>query len=197
MTKDKKLLSPERAAAQQLRKLREQRGFSYEEMAARMRAHGSRVTGPGLYKTEKGEPPRKLTIDDLVAASQVLGVSTDRILAPPTPSEMWALRTELKYCEVSLIDAANSVGTDYGERVRLLLRLEELLSLDVPPVLDRLGEMRQARHQLSPARDLNVYAGSELPAGAPVAAAEFCERRDVVLPELDRLIAELEAESGD
>lgn len=53
---------------------RQELGISYETMAARMRAHGSRVTGPGLYKTEKGRQPRKLTINDLIAAAQVLGI---------------------------------------------------------------------------------------------------------------------------
>lgn len=187
----------ERVAVEQLKRYREQRGLSYQQMASKMREHGSAISGQALHRTEKGDPPRRLTIDDLVAASHVLGVPITRLVAPPSSSELWALRTELGYCEVSMLNAFSSMGDDYAERMRLVARLEELLSSDVSPTVGRLGELQQARHHLSPGRDLGADSFHEPSGDEPVAFAEFRERRDAVLPELDRLIAELEAESGD
>lgn len=65
-------LDNERRIVKNISARRQELGLSYEKLATLMRSHGSRVTASALYKTEKGVPPRRLTIDDLIAATHAL-----------------------------------------------------------------------------------------------------------------------------
>lgn len=53
---------------------REDRGWSYETLAKEMRAVGCPIQASALYRIEKGDPPRKITVDELLALAQVFGI---------------------------------------------------------------------------------------------------------------------------
>jgi transcriptional regulator with XRE-family HTH domain len=61
---------------------REQRGWSYETLAKRMADVGCPIAGSAIYKVEKGDPPRRVTVDELLALSEVFGLTLDELLTP-------------------------------------------------------------------------------------------------------------------
>lgn len=61
---------------------REARGWTYEGMAKRMTDVGCAIQSSAIYKIEKGDPPRRVTVDELVAMSAVLGIDLPELLLP-------------------------------------------------------------------------------------------------------------------
>jgi transcriptional regulator with XRE-family HTH domain len=61
---------------------REWRGLSYEGLATLMTEHGCAIRGSAIYKIEKGDPPRRVTVDELVALARVFEVTVDELLDP-------------------------------------------------------------------------------------------------------------------
>ena len=96
-----------RLIAANLRRVRQERGLGYAELARRLRAIGHPVADTALLKTEKGD--RKATVDDLVALAVALGTTPNRLLLPgldddplegepapwgkETPLSLWAWAT--------------------------------------------------------------------------------------------------------
>jgi transcriptional regulator with XRE-family HTH domain len=70
-----------RRVAENLRRIRQERGLSYAELARRLAAIGHPTVDTALLKTEKGE--RRASIDDLAALAVALGVTPNRLLLPP------------------------------------------------------------------------------------------------------------------
>jgi transcriptional regulator with XRE-family HTH domain len=62
---------------------RERAGQSYAGLAKRMEEAGYPMQASALFKIEKGEPPRRITVDELVGFSMVFGVPVDELLMPP------------------------------------------------------------------------------------------------------------------
>jgi hypothetical protein len=44
---------------------------------------GCPINGSGLYKIEKTDPPRRITVDELVALAEVFNVTVEDLLMPP------------------------------------------------------------------------------------------------------------------
>lgn len=61
---------------------REQRGMTYEGLAKRMTDLGCATHASAIYKIEKGNPPRKVTVSELIALSKVFETTTDELLVP-------------------------------------------------------------------------------------------------------------------
>lgn len=76
-------IASEQALARRVAHEREARGMSYEGLASRMTGVGCAIQASGLYKIEKADPPRRITVDELVAFSQVFGVPVEQLLWPP------------------------------------------------------------------------------------------------------------------
>jgi transcriptional regulator with XRE-family HTH domain len=68
--------------AANLRRIRQERGLSYAELARRLAAVGHPILDTGLIKVEKGE--RRVDVDDLVALAVALGTTPNRLLLPGT-----------------------------------------------------------------------------------------------------------------
>jgi len=66
---------------------REARGWTYEGLAKRMTDAGCAINASALYKIEKADPPRRITVDELVALSRVLDLTAEDLLAPPELAE--------------------------------------------------------------------------------------------------------------
>lgn len=76
-------LLTEASLAERIAFEREQRGWTYEGLAKRMTEVGCAMNLSGLYKIEKGEPRRRITVDELVALSLVFDVPVEELLLPP------------------------------------------------------------------------------------------------------------------
>lgn len=188
----------EKKAVSAIAHQRRARGLSYEQLARMVTAAGTPVNASALHRMEKGTPPRRLTLSDLIGIAQALQINPVAFLVDTDLfQENWALRTELTYCDVSAVNAYSSATNDYLERRRLLTRVEGLVASKLHPDIERLEDIVRARHHLGPERDVDAEAFQEMASASDSPMAEFRERRDAVLPELDRLIAELEAEAGD
>lgn len=61
----------ERNLARRIERERTARGWSYEALAAQMRAAGCEITKAALYSIERGKPPRRITVDELMAFAEV------------------------------------------------------------------------------------------------------------------------------
>lgn len=62
-------------------------GLSYVEMADRMTAVGCPIDQSALWKMTNAEPRRRVTVDEFVAASVVLGVSLAELAGLERPVE--------------------------------------------------------------------------------------------------------------
>jgi len=68
--------------AERIRYEREKRGLSYESLAKAMTDHGCKIQGSAIFKIEKGEPRRRITVDELVSLSRVFEIPIDELLVP-------------------------------------------------------------------------------------------------------------------
>jgi transcriptional regulator with XRE-family HTH domain len=62
---------------------RERRGWTYEGLAKRMADAGCAINASAIYKIEKLDPPRRITVDELVGFSRAFDVPVDELLVPP------------------------------------------------------------------------------------------------------------------
>ena len=62
---------------------RTERAWTIDGLAKRMTDAGCNMTGSAIFKIEKGEPRRRIVVDELVAFSQVFGIPLDELLMPP------------------------------------------------------------------------------------------------------------------
>jgi transcriptional regulator with XRE-family HTH domain len=61
---------------------REALGLSYEALAKRMTERGCPIASSAIFRIEKGNPPRHITVDELVAFKEVFGTTINDLLAP-------------------------------------------------------------------------------------------------------------------
>ncbi|MEK4240807.1 helix-turn-helix transcriptional regulator [Janibacter sp. FSL W8-0316] len=61
---------------------REERGWSYDALARRMTEAGCPINASAIYKIEKGDPPRKIGVDELIAFARVFGREVEDLLTP-------------------------------------------------------------------------------------------------------------------
>jgi transcriptional regulator with XRE-family HTH domain len=73
----------ERYLAIRVAREREARGWSYEGLASRMTAAGCPLNQSAIYKIERADPPRRITVDELVAYSRVFGIPVEQLLLDP------------------------------------------------------------------------------------------------------------------
>lgn len=73
-------LAGEQHVAERVAVERERRGWSYEQLARAMTNAGCPMNQSAMYKIEKGEPRRRITIDELMAFAQVFGTNVSDLL---------------------------------------------------------------------------------------------------------------------
>ena len=61
---------------------RERRGWSYETLALLVTEAGCPVAGSALHRVEKGSPRRRITVDELLALSEVFDLPLHDLLTP-------------------------------------------------------------------------------------------------------------------
>ena len=62
---------------------RERAEQSYAGLAKRMEDAGYPIQASAIFKIERGDPPRRITVDELVGFSQVFGIPVADLLLPP------------------------------------------------------------------------------------------------------------------
>jgi transcriptional regulator with XRE-family HTH domain len=67
---------------------RRARGLSYDGLAKLMTEAGCPIQGSAIYKIEKGDPPRRVTVNELVALSRVLDVPIEGDTGLLVPAEL-------------------------------------------------------------------------------------------------------------
>lgn len=75
-------IAGERTLARRVAMEREARGWSYEGLASRMTDAGCPIQSSAIYKIEKSDPPRRITVDELLAFASVFEASVMDILRP-------------------------------------------------------------------------------------------------------------------
>jgi transcriptional regulator with XRE-family HTH domain len=71
---------------------REKLGLTYERLAERMSEVGCPIQPSAIFKVEKADPPRRITVNELIAFHRVLGVTVTDLLEDPSlgiPEEVW------------------------------------------------------------------------------------------------------------
>jgi transcriptional regulator with XRE-family HTH domain len=76
-------LTNERNVAERIAFEREQRGWSYEGTAKRLADNGCPIQASAIFKIEKGDPPRRITVDELVGFATVFDIAVPELLQPP------------------------------------------------------------------------------------------------------------------
>lgn len=92
---------------------RELLGLSYEALAKKMTAAGCSIQGSAIFKIEKGNPRRRVTVDELIALSQVFDQSVEDLLTPMAVlKQAWAEQRvkDLDEAESRLWDAMSHLG---------------------------------------------------------------------------------------
>ncbi|HEX2361561.1 MAG TPA: helix-turn-helix transcriptional regulator [Jiangellaceae bacterium] len=117
---------------------REQRGWSYAGLAQRMTAQGCSIDQSALYKIEKGRPRRRISVDELVALSEVFAVPVHELLAPPELAAKKVVLEALQRHREALAALAVTEGELFelvkgDEQVQAALS-EHLTLFDVPPI---------------------------------------------------------------
>ncbi|MDP9093410.1 MAG: helix-turn-helix domain-containing protein [Actinomycetota bacterium] len=77
-------LTSERNLARRIEMERDHRGMSYAGLAKRMTDLGIPMQKTTIFKIEKGDPPRRVSIDELVGFARVFDLEIDEILRPPS-----------------------------------------------------------------------------------------------------------------
>jgi hypothetical protein len=79
-----RVLGSEKTLARRIRFESEGKGWTYEGLASRITAVGCPIQPSALYKVEKGDPPRRVTVDEMVALSKVFELlPLEELLLPP------------------------------------------------------------------------------------------------------------------
>lgn len=128
----------EAGLARHVERLRRERGWSYETLATKMTEADCALSKAALYSIEQGDPPRRITVDELMGFSRVFGLSVTRLLLPPelaakkeaevlwdkyetTRRRMVELQRQMDHLEDRILDL---VDTDERDAVLEALREE-------------------------------------------------------------------------
>jgi len=104
--------------AHRIKREREYRGLSYEALAKAMTEAGCSIQGSAIFKIEKGNPRRRITVDELVALAKVFDVEVENLL---TPVEVLRTRRgkellkEIEEGDRTLIDGMTRLLNAYSE----------------------------------------------------------------------------------
>lgn len=134
---ENRTLEAERRLAQTITDLRKNvRGWTYEELAERMRAVGCDIHASGIQKTEKSG--RRITVDELIGYSRALDVPIESLLDANKPQgstrEFWrdhlaaeTLQTLVSYTQGKYRDLVHTVSNEAKRNPELRGLIEERL----------------------------------------------------------------------
>lgn len=136
-------IASEQALARRIAYEREAREWSPQGLASRMTQAGCPIQASAIYKIEKNDPPRRITVDELVAFSEVFGIPVAELLLPPE-----AVVTEELGLRILRWDEAEQAAYRAQEEAKEAWEAIEHYVSEHPEVRDRLGDFFQkwSRH---------------------------------------------------
>jgi transcriptional regulator with XRE-family HTH domain len=132
---------------------RERRGWTYDGTAKRLTDAGCPIQGSAIYKIEKGNPRRRISVDELVAFAEVFDVETVELLVPlelVAEHEALHLIGELERTYQTLTVSTEEYFATFERIVQLATELGREQALRITRILeDRLfsifGQWQSAR----------------------------------------------------
>jgi len=123
-------VNAEQALAQRIAHERTRRGWSLDGLAVRMRDAGCPIATSAIYKIESGDPPRRITVDELVALAKVFEYDDLSDLLRPIADDIYA-RVDQAWVQI---------GTSVEALIDAISETLELAATD-PPVHRRVMEL--------------------------------------------------------
>lgn len=131
----------ERHVASYLAQERERRGWSQGAVAKRMTRAGCPIAPTAVHKIEREEDPRRITVDELAALSEILNVPVDVLMgsAPGDPGhrgEAELLKAKIQVVESLLVEHLKAYTSDQARLRRLTgsLRPDLIIETDEGPI---------------------------------------------------------------
>jgi transcriptional regulator with XRE-family HTH domain len=160
----------EEALAARIAYEREKRGMSYEGLARRLTDVGCPTNQSAIFKIEKGQPRRRITVEELVALGQVFDLPVEDLLVPLEFVELrvaWDLLAEVMDAEAARIEAHNR-STAGREALQAYMREHPDVGLEE---LVRNYAADREEPELFTAYWMNVATGGEAEWGERLRAA--------------------------
>ena len=145
-------INSEADLAKRISEERLRRGWTFDGLASRMTDAGCAIKGSAIYKIEKGSPPRRVTVDELVGFARVFETPIERLLAPQGDPEA-QLEGTLKRLD--------RLGANMTEMMRHEVFTE---MYDYIHVTERNPEVRDRRRELK----VRSYTATADPASRPM-----------------------------
>ncbi|NNM44583.1 helix-turn-helix transcriptional regulator [Knoellia koreensis] len=128
---------------------RESRGMNYDSLSKRTEAAGCKIHASALWKIEKGDPPRRITVDELVVLSKVFGVPMAELVTDP--------ELQLPGHAIELAEKAAAAFLDAYQ-----------LSMEAEDAARRAGElMEQLRSAIGDRHELAAHIAEAVDANHP------------------------------
>ena len=134
----------ERHLAERIAYERGKRDWSLERLAIKVTQAGCPLQGSAIYKIESGNPPRRITVDELVAFASVFEMPVEQLLQPVAIAQSEEIQVVAKALgEVAgdMIDQARKWSTYwteiYSKRPHLVGLLEEVLANSLDEAVTR------------------------------------------------------------
>ncbi len=105
-------IASEQSLARRIAYERERLGMSYEGLASRMTRVGCPIQASGVYKIEKADPPRRITVDELVAFAEVFATPVQELLLPPEMAGKQRLIDLWARWEVARVESSAARGRE-------------------------------------------------------------------------------------
>jgi transcriptional regulator with XRE-family HTH domain len=122
---------------------RESRKMSYDGLASRMEKAGCPINASAIYKIEKANPPRRITVDELVGFSRVFELPIEDLLLPAhvvKQSRLLKGLDEIAECFFALRGAQDDYDASVAKVSELADGLGFRLTLPAPSAADVTAE---------------------------------------------------------
>lgn len=116
-------VNAERDLAERIKYERERRGWSPAELARAMTQVGCSIATSAIYKIEDDEKPRKISVDELVAAAEVFEVEVAELMVPVEKVRQGKARevaAQLDAANDKLISALGDLVDSYVQLFRIV-----------------------------------------------------------------------------
>ncbi|GGJ72908.1 helix-turn-helix domain-containing protein [Glutamicibacter ardleyensis] len=127
--------------ANYIRELREDREWTYSDLSKRMLEVGCPIDKSSLQKIEKGQPRRKIAVNELVAFSRVFNEPVSSLLEPDAGLENVLAWNDLMHAE-SLNEIIHTATASYNGIVARLRKIAEEDTAFKEQVLGRYEQHR-------------------------------------------------------
>lgn len=126
--------------AKRIERLRRKEGWSYETLATKMTEAGCAISKAAVYSIEQGDPPRRITVNELIALAEIFTAGDVAELLKPVElvEREWA-----ESVAADFISATSTLDDAYAGIVRAGMRLAGI-SKDAPELAEFVAHRWQS-----------------------------------------------------